>query len=533
MLLPLNIPKTMVNSSIYLFYPLDSEKGNRNSQKSRIQWPQKQSVFHKTGIIVTISANYCTYKTDLYNWIKTLNRRQALTAIALLISLFVCDLPGQDNPLPELTLQEAAPATVVPEDSLSELTESVLSLQEEATSPDTTSSESQPLTNEPSAQPDGPDVQEYIEPRRLRDIDLDLFENRLKLFRGFKEWDTDQVGRWARIDYLISWRRGTRTPSLATTSTAGTPIEEAGVLGLSSTSNLLGSNTLNDEATPGIRVDFGRWLPGSETGIGARFYSMFDAGSTHTFNEGVVSRPFFNVDAGENQSLPINFPGSEAGSLTVSSAAKMLGTDVYVMRPWRSSGIARINFIAGYQFSRFDESLMLRSDSTNLDGRNSIPVGTQLEVTDSFRTRNIFHGGLIGLSSDINGGDYTVSFLAKVGLGSVNHSIVTSGSSVITDPGGGTNTLEGLLVRNSNQGEFSSNRFTAIPEFSVRYTKHLNDSLDFSLGYSVIYWGHAVQPGNQVDINVDMTNTTGQPIMPFAIDHYWAQSLNMGLTFRY
>ena len=31
--------------------------------------------------------------------------------------------------------------------------------------------------------------------------------------------------------------------------------------------------------------------------IGARFYSMFDAGSTHTFNEGIVSRPFFNVDA--------------------------------------------------------------------------------------------------------------------------------------------------------------------------------------------------------------------------------------------
>ena len=523
----------MVNSSIYLFYPSDPEKGNRNSQKSQNQSPMWQSVFHKTDIIVTISANYCTHKIDLYKWINTLNRRQALTVIALLNSLFACDLSGQDNPLPELSLQEAAPETIAPDDLLSELTESVLSLKEDPTTSENPPLETQPLTNESTNQPDATVVQEYIEPRRLRDIDLDLFENRLKLFRGFKEWDNDQVGRWARVDYLISWRRGTSTPALATTSTAGTPIEDAGVLGLSPTSNLLGNNRLNDEATPGIRVDFGRWLPGSDTGIGARFYSMFDAGSTHTFDEGIVSRPFFNVDAGENQSLPVNFPGSEAGSLTVSSTAKMLGTDVYVMRPWRSSGIARINFIAGYQFSRFDESLMIRSDSTNLDGRNSIPVGTQLEVTDSFRTKNIFHGGLLGVSSDINGGDYTVSFLAKVGLGGVNHTIVTSGSSIITDPGGGTNTLEGLLVRNSNQGEFTSNRFTAIPEFSVRYTKHLNDSLDFSLGYSVVYWGHAVQPGNQVDINVDMTNTTGQPAMPFTIDHYWAQSLNMGLTFRF
>ena len=298
----------MVNSSIYLSYPLDPEKGNRNSKKSQTQWANWQSVFHKTRIIVTISANYCTLKIDLYKWINTLNRRQALTVIALLNSLFACDLSGQDNPLPELTLQEAAPETIAQEDLLSELTESVLSLEEKPTTSENPPLETQPLTNESPNQPNGTVVQEYIEPRRLRDIDLDLFENRLKLFRGFKEWDTDQVGRWARVDYLISWRRGTSTPALATTSTAGTPIEEAGVLGLSPTSNLLGNNRLNDEATPGIRVDFGRWLPGSDTGIGARFYSMFDAGSTHTFDEGIVSRPFFNVDAGENQSLPVNFP---------------------------------------------------------------------------------------------------------------------------------------------------------------------------------------------------------------------------------
>ena len=463
-----------------------------------------------------------------------MNRRQNLTMAAILVLFSAVKLTAQDNSLPELTIQEAAPTTVLPDNAETELAESVLAQENESSVSSTEASENLPPSNdEAPVEQDESVVQEFVEPRRIRDIDLDLFENRLKLFRGFNEWDTDQVGRWVRVDYLISWRRGTNTPVLATTSTVGTPIEDAGVLGLGSTSNLLGSNVLNDESTPGIRVDFGRWLPESDVAIGARFYSMFDAGSTHTFDEGIVTRPFFNVDAGENQSLPVNYPGSEAGSLTIRSTAKMLGTDVYVMRPWRSTGTARINFIAGYQFSRFDESLSLSSNSTNLDGRNSIPIGTQLEVTDSFRTKNVFHGGLLGLSSDIDGGDYTVSFLAKVGLGGVNHTIVTSGSTLITDPGGGTNTLDGLLTRQSNRGQFTRNRFTAIPEFSVRYTKHLNEALDFSLGYSIIYWGHAVQPGNQIDTNVDMTNTSGQPIMPFAVDHYWAQSLNMGLTFRY
>ena len=62
----------MVNSSIYLSYPLDPEKGNRNSKKSQTQWANWQYVFHKTRIIVTISANYCTHKIDLYKWINTL-----------------------------------------------------------------------------------------------------------------------------------------------------------------------------------------------------------------------------------------------------------------------------------------------------------------------------------------------------------------------------------------------------------------------------------------------------------------------------
>jgi hypothetical protein len=42
----------------------------------------------------------------------------------------------------------------------------------------------------------------------LRRIDLDLYERDLKLFAGFRPDNSDQVGRWVRLDYLISWRRG-------------------------------------------------------------------------------------------------------------------------------------------------------------------------------------------------------------------------------------------------------------------------------------------------------------------------------------
>ncbi|HCA49667.1 MAG TPA: hypothetical protein DEP12_04600, partial [Planctomycetaceae bacterium] len=160
-------------------------------------------------------------------------------------------LSGQDTDLPELTIQNAAPQTIDLAPSEAELTESILSLENDNDNIDDETVDTVEGDNAVTTSTDA--SEEYAQPTRLRDIDLDLFENRLKLFRGYEQWDTDQVGRWARVDYLISWRRGTNSPVLATTSELGTPIENAGVNGLPSTSNLMGSNTLNDESTPGIR----------------------------------------------------------------------------------------------------------------------------------------------------------------------------------------------------------------------------------------------------------------------------------------
>ena len=426
---------------------------------------------------------------------------------------------------PEVVLQEATSVVIGEEEPLLETTDS-------ASSNDTNSDNEVDNTNDINGI-NKDDVFNQDRSGFLRGINLDLYERDMKLFDGFRLGNTDQVGRWVRLDYLISWRRGTRIPALATTSSAGTSLEDAGVLGLSTTSSLLGTNELNDGTQPGGRIDFGRWIPGTETAIGARFYGLADAGSRLTFTDAIVTRPFFNIDAAEQQSLPVNYPSSESGILTIDSASEMFGSDVYIMRPWRSTGRARINFLTGYQFSRFSESISIHSISTNLDGRNGIPIGTQLEVRDAFRTSNEFHGWLVGLTSEIEGGNYTLSFLAKVGIGGVTHRISTSGSTTITDPGGGTSTTNGLLVAASNQGTFEQSRFTTIPEFSARYTRHLNDALDFSVGYSLLYWGHAVQPGNQIDLNVDSTGSSGQPTTPFKIEQYWAQSLSMGITLRY
>ena len=340
---------------------------------------------------------------------------------------------------------------------------------------------------------------------------------------------------WARTEYLVAWRRGQAVPALATSSTAGTALANAGVLGLGSTQLLVGNQTLADDSTPGGRVEVGFWMPSHNRAIVARFTALGTANTLFELpasSNTILARPFFNTAVGAQQSLPINFPGSESGSMSILTASDVLALDVFVRRPWRRSGRATVDFLWGYQMSRIDESLTISHSSTNADGRNGIPIGTQLDVTDHFETRNQFHGGMLGILAEIDGGCWTMSMLGKLGLGNMDQTVIIAGESVITDPGGGVNTQPGLLAGSSNSGVFKNDQFAAVPEFELRYNRQLSEAVTFSVGYSCIFWTRAVQPGNQIDLNVDDAGGTA-PVLSIDSDKYWLQALSMGVSWRF
>ena len=110
--------------------------------------------------------------------------------------------------------------------------------------------------------------------------------------------------------------------------------------------------------------------------------------------------------------------------------------------------------------------------------------------------------------------------------------VLISGETVITDPGGGVITQAGLLAAGSNQGIAERDSFAAVPEFELRYNYHLNPAVEVSIGYSCIYWSRAVQPGNQLDLNVDMANGTA-PILSIDSDKYWMHALSMGVSWQF
>jgi hypothetical protein len=64
--------------------------------------------------------------------------------------------------------------------------------------------------------------------------------------------------------------------------------------------------------------------------------------------------------------------------------------------------------------------------------------------------------------------------------------------------------------------------------------------LQFTAGYSLIYWSKVARAGDQVDTSVNTTQQSGgtltgnpNPRFPYAFTDFWAQGANLGLEYKF
>ena len=80
---------------------------------------------------------------------------------------------------------------------------------------------------------------------------------------------------WVGMEYLAWSVTGDKLPPLVTTSPAGTPLPQAGVLGAAGTTVLFGNSSVNDGWRSGGGLTAGYWFdPQHRTGIEASFYGL-------------------------------------------------------------------------------------------------------------------------------------------------------------------------------------------------------------------------------------------------------------------
>jgi hypothetical protein len=280
----------------------------------------------------------------------------------------------------------------------------------------------------------------------------------------------------------------------------------------------------------------------------------------------IISRPFFDINPrNPNTGVPLNIPGQQAaelvsfpnvlfGRVTVDyhdyfDSAGIWGRyNLYCCDPCNScdpcdpcnAPTRRVDLIAGYRYYRLSDSVEIREDLVS--GPAGTVPRTGFFIEDSFRARNEFHGGEIGLISQIASGRWTFELLTKVALGNTHQEMVINGLTIERAPNGQQTRFNnlGILAGPSNVGTYTRDEFAAIPQIGLDAGYNWNRHVKTFLGYNLVYWGTVLRAGEQIDLRVD-TGNFPQPItpsLPFPsflgqTNSFWAQGLNLGMELQY
>ncbi len=354
---------------------------------------------------------------------------------------------------------------------------------------------------------------------------------------------------WIRAEYL-NWRATEgRLPPLVTTSPAGTPVGQAGLLGAPGTQVLFGGDKYLDDGRSGFRISTGRWLNESKTfGVEANF--TFLAGDTASFaiasngNPIVASSPFVDASSGAAQRVLIAFPGIVSGSTSVDyEASHLFAFEVLARKQlWCGDGW-RLDGLAGYRHINYEEKLTIRKTlAPDPNGPIAVPAGTLITCDDTWEAETKFHGLALGFDLEKCCGCWSFTARPKVTLGQAKTSVDRDGVTTISSPGAVTQVLPGgtyNLV--SNIGQTTTRRWTVVPELDLQVSRKFGDHWRAFAGYSLLYLPVAARAGDQIDSRVNQNfippvqPSTG-PLLPGSFvnrDSILFMGISLGVEYRF
>jgi hypothetical protein len=355
------------------------------------------------------------------------------------------------------------------------------------------------------------------------------------------------------------WVKGDHAPPLVTT---GLPAFN-GILG-PGTAVLFGGHegSITPTYRSGIRVGGGYWLdPCGCWAVDGSFFTLPEVrggtsvASSPLNGNPLIARPFvaLNFVPGAGVPTPGEFsevlagPGTTLGALRVDTSSELWGGDANLRRNLYTGCFARLDALIGFRYASLRESL---SVTEMVLAPPQAPDILAAVGTDSFRTRNDFYGGQLGLTGEARYGRWFVNGYAKVALGNTHESVDISGGqlALTTRPGVVSAANGNLLALPSNINHYERDKFSVLPEGGVNLGYHVTERLRVYTGYSFLFWGPVARPGEQIDRGVDVTQIPNfvlnppatalppgvfRPAAPFRDKGFWAQGITFGLEFNW
>jgi hypothetical protein len=371
--------------------------------------------------------------------------------------------------------------------------------------------------------------------------------------------DRYQHQAWGGAEYLLWWVKDAHLPDPLVTS--GDPnSNNPGALNAGGTP-LFGGN-FGAGAFSGVRITLGAWLDSGETiGLEASGFGLprqsrtFRAASDANGNP-VLALRYIDapppINTGAEDAFQASIPGQFTGNLAVHTSTSLWGTQANAIVSLRSADTVRIQGLAGFRYIDLTDVLDLTWLNQALPGSvvpflgNNFGAPSAVTSADSFRTRNQFYGGQVGVRVEYIFGNASAGLCGKVALGG-NHEVVQiAGTSALIQPGAAPSIVNvGQFAGPSNIGRFTRNQFVVVPEINLKFGYDITPNVRAFVGYDFMYMSNVVRANNQVDLVVDTranpvnggfaapTPMTTSPRLPFSRTDFWAQGVNFGLEFLY
>ena len=338
---------------------------------------------------------------------------------------------------------------------------------------------------------------------------------------------------WHSGEVLLWWPKAQHVPPLLSGNRFGSPTLDG-----PNTVLLLGGSDTHPAQSTGGRFALGWALdPAQRTGMEIAY--LFTGTQTSHARVGPsrwnLGRPIINPNTGAEEVIPVNSP-SMPGTFQAWASTRIQSWGVTGLTNLYSGANLRVNGLAGYRYFMVNEGLRFEQYSEF----QGIDTSYRTRSADQIDAHNRFHGGELGLRTELNRGPFSVQLDTKVSLGRTVEVVRVSGQTVVVSEGFGGTATEwfpgGVLGQPSNSGRTAHSHFAVLPEGGLKLGYQLGERARFTVGYTVIYLSDAVRPGDQIDRAVDLNRVGGfgeRPLPLFIRSDYWVQGVTLGLDWRY
>lgn len=365
-------------------------------------------------------------------------------------------------------------------------------------------------------------------------------------------YEIDPLGRtWQRYEYLLWWSKPSDLPPLVTASRG----PAAPALGGPTTVLLVGGGESDATRAGGGRFTAGASAdPAHTLGLEVTYLFLGTRTDSQTVSGGLpdrpylVGRPVIDPATRDEDVVPVAVPGRFAGAVRATTSSRLTGWEVNGVANLLATEAVRVNAVAGYRYLQETEGLRVEQWA-HVGG---FPDGLTRFVgsADQFDAHTRFHGGQLGLTTDLTRGPVFLEAAGKVAVGQAVLVVRNSGRTIGVTPAAPTPTVlaypAAALVRGTNAGRFVDTAFAVLPEASLKLGYRFRDRARFHLGYNFVYLSEAVRAAEQSDPVVDANAAplfgafaagsaapTVRPLPAMAHSDFWAQGVLFGMEYRY